>query len=241
MSLRDDVSVVLHQVRSPDNVGAVARVMANFGFGRLVLSEPATYAFSAAEKLAIKGEHVLEHMRVEKDLPSAIGDCVWAIGTTSRQVEDRRALNPLEAAEELRAQRQRGPVALVFGGEKRGLSDEELSHCQAVLRIATHDEQPSMNLSHAVAVVLFCCAGTAPVSLEQPVQPEGARLERVAELERKMQSVLLASGFANPQAPRHAVRELIDSLLRGQLHEREAQMWLAAFKSLERALTHRRE
>lgn len=237
MALRGQLTVVLHQIRSPDNLGAVARLMANFGFSRLVLSDPVTYAFSAAEKLAIRGERVLESLRLEKSLPDALADCVYACGTTSREVEGRQALSPEEAVQRLAARAALGPVALVFGGEKRGLSDDELARCQDLLVIPTQPAQPSMNLSQAVAVLLYLCVreDAAPEATAAPA-PEGARLGTVQALEARMREVLLSAGFLNPQAPQHVLGELVRCLLRAAPTQREVELWLAAFKQLERAM-----
>jgi tRNA/rRNA methyltransferase len=241
MGLPDGLTVVLHQIRSPDNLGAVARLMANFGFTRLVLSDPVTYAFTQAEKLAIRGERLLETMRVEKGLDGALADCVYACGTTSRQVEGRVALSPEQAARRLAEHSARGPFALVFGGEKRGLSDEELARCQDLLVIPTRADQPSMNLSQAVAVLLFLCSrqgAEAPEAGAPAAAGEGARLGTVKVLEGRMGDVLLQAGFLNPQAPEHVLGELLRSLLRSGLSQREAELWLTAFKQLERRLAN---
>jgi tRNA/rRNA methyltransferase len=239
MGLRDQLNVVLHQIRSPENLGAVARLMANFGCGQLVLSEPGTYAFSAAEKLAIRAERVLETLRLESTLAQAVGSCVYACGTTSRRVEGRVALTPEQAVERLARQAARGPVALVFGGEKRGLSDEELARCQDLLIIPTGSTQPSMNLSQAVAVMLYLCSRADAATLgEEGPKVDGVRLATAHALEERMKGVLLAAGFLNPQAPRHVLGELSRSLLRAELSQREAELWLAAFKQLERAIAH---
>ncbi len=237
MGLAEQLTVVLHQTRSPDNLGAVARVMANFGFSRLILSDPATYAFRGAERLAVKGEGVLEQMAVARDLPEALSQCVYAVGTTSRtQLKGRRELTPEEAVRRLGEESVRGRVALVLGGEQRGLSDEELAHCAEVLVIPTHEVQPSMNLAQAAAVLLYLCSreGAKPA---EPAAPEpGARMGTLGALGSRMQQVLLSAEFLNPQAPEHVLRELERTLLRARLTQREAELWLTAFKHLERAV-----
>lgn len=237
MPLGSQLTVVLHQTRSPDNLGAVARVMANFGFSRLVLSEPATYAFRGAERLAVKGEAVLAGMAVAPTLTEALAPCVWAVGTTGRTaLRGRVPLGPEEAVQKLAEQAARGPVALVFGGEKRGLSDDELALCQDVLVIPTDAAQPSMNLAQSAAVLLYLCRRAAlPARAESAPEP-GARLGTVEALRRLMDSTLLEAGFLNPQAPEHVRRELERSLLRGALTQREAELWLGAFKQLGRAM-----
>jgi tRNA/rRNA methyltransferase len=233
-----NLTVVLHQTRSPDNMGAVARVMANFGFSRLILSDPATYAFRGAERLAVKGDAVLEGMAVARDLPEALTDCVYAVGTTSRtQLEGRAALTPEEAVARLAEQGRRGRVALVLGSEQRGLSNEELAHCADVLVIPTDEVQPSMNLAQAAAVLLYLCSreGRAVGRAAAATEP-GAKLGTVHALGERMKEVLLEAQFLNPQAPEHILYELSRSLVRAQLTQREAELWLTAFKHLGRAV-----
>jgi len=237
MVLAGQLTVVLHQTRSPDNLGAVARVMANFGFSRLILSDPATYAFRGAERLAVKGEGVLEGMAVARDLPEALTDCVYAVGTTSRtQLRGRTSLTPEEAVHRLAQESARGRVALVLGGEQRGLSDEELAHCADVLVIPTSEVQPSMNLAQAAAVLLYLCGREGAQAPTSEAPEPGARMGTLNALGLRMQEVLLSAQFLNPQAPEHVLHELERTLLRARLSQREAELWLTAFKHLERAV-----
>jgi tRNA/rRNA methyltransferase len=235
------LTVVLHQTRSPDNLGAVARVMANFGFSRLILSDPATYSFRGAERLAVKSDTVLERMAVARELPEALKDCVYAVGTTSRtQLKGRVALTPEEAVRKLAEESARGRVALVFGGEQRGMSDEELARCTDVLVIPTSDVQPSMNLAQSAAVLLYLChrQGMEPTPAPKAaVEEPGARLGTLNALAARMREVLLRAEFLNPQAPEHVLNELELTLMRARLTQREAELWLTAFKHLGRAVT----
>jgi tRNA/rRNA methyltransferase len=230
------LTVVVHQIRSPDNLGALARLMANFGYHHLVLSQPRTYTFRAAEKLAVHAESRLEDLQLAPDLESALESCVFACGTTSRaEVKGRTILTPEEGVARLAAASARGRVALVFGGEKRGLSDAELALCHEVLAIPTRAEQPSMNIAQAAAVLLYLSSREAPAPVELP-EDAGARLATVHAVEDAAREVMLESGFLNPQAPSRVLHELSRSLVRGRLTQREAEMWLSAFEHLRRAL-----
>jgi tRNA/rRNA methyltransferase len=234
--------VVLHQVRSPDNLGAVARLMVNFGFSTLRVSDPVTYAFGDAKKMAVKGDAVLERMQMSRTLEEGLADVVYACGSTSRVLEGRPPpLSPEAAADRLAGHAARGPVALVLGGEQRGLSDDELALCQDYLVVPTRPEQPSMNLAQAAAVLLYLCArageqaaqaGQAAGTEEAP--PPGARGETLRALEDWMGQALRASEFLNPQAPEHVLGELWLTLARAGLSQREAEMWISAFKHLRR-------
>lgn len=230
-----NMCVVLHQVRSPDNLGAVARVMANFGCTRLVLSEPFTYAFRAAEKLAVKSQHVLDELHVAESLREALGGVVYACGTTSRkQVDGREVLTPEDAIRRLSGESTRGRVALVFGGERRGLSDSELAVCQDVLAIPTGEGQPSMNLAQAAAVLLYLASRVEGRSTDPAPAEDAAPLRLLHELEVEMKAALLGAGYLNPQAPDYVLRELLASLGRGQVSRREAELWIGAFRHLGR-------
>lgn len=224
--------VVVHQLRSPENLASIARSMANFGFTELILSDPQTHEFRAAGRMAVKADTVMDQFQVAQSLDEALSGVVYAVGSTSRtQLKRFTPLTPEQAVGRLATHAARGKVALVLGGEKRGLSDDELSRCQDVLVIPTPGPQPSMNLSHAATVLFYLCSRhEAPVPSETP----GAPLGLIKRLEAKMQEALLAAEFLNPQAPEHVLTELSRALVRGQLTEREAQVWLAAFEHLRR-------
>jgi tRNA/rRNA methyltransferase len=226
--------VVCHQLRSPENLGAIARVMANFGLTQLILSDPVTHDFRGVEKLGVKAEPVLERFAVAQTLGEALADVVYAVGTTSRKtLKRRRVLSPEEGVARLSEHAARGKVALVLGGEKRGLSDEELAQCHEVLAIPTVEAQPSMNVAQAAAVLLYLCV-RPDVPTAGPEEP-GADGALMARLEEKLKATLLACEFLNPQAPQHVLKELSRSLVRGRLTQREGQLWLGAFEHLLRA------
>ena len=224
--------VICHQLRSADNLGSIARVMANFGLEELILADPVTHDFRGAERLGVGADGVLAGLAVAPSLDEALGRVVYALGTTSRTALKRFvALSPEEGVERLALHAARGRVALVLGGEKRGLSDDELSRCHDVVAVPTLGPQPSMNVSHAAAVLLYLCTRqpTLPVA-----EPAGARLETVHALEAKLKEALLACEFLNPQAPEHVLRELSRTLVRGHLSQREAELWLSAFEHVRR-------
>ena len=208
--------------------------MANFGYSRLILSDPATHDFRGAQTLAVGAEGVLEKMAIARSLNEAMTGMVFAVGTTSReQLKRAHPLTPEEGIARLVEHAARGPVALVLGGEKRGLDDDELAQCQEVIVIPTRGAQPSMNLSQAAAVLLYLCA-RATVAPPPPHVAEGAKLKTVQALEEKMEAALLQCGFLNPQSPQHVLRELTRALVRGQLSQREAEIWLSAFEHVRR-------
>jgi tRNA/rRNA methyltransferase len=236
-TLLEGLTFVCHQLRSPHNLGAIARILSNFGFGRLRLSEKGNYELSEASKLGVGAEELLSKIQVFDTLGETLTDVVYACGSTSRfELRGRIPLSPEEAAQKLNHHAQRGPVALILGGEMRGLSDDDLSHCQDVLVIPTPGPQPSMNVANATSILAYLCAREGGVEPRTHALPEGARLGTVAALERELGGVLESTGFLNAQAPEYIRSELMRSLTRAQLTQREAELWLGAAAQLKRML-----
>src|ERR1700694_4025800 len=152
----DHLRVVLVATRNPLNIGAAARAMSNFGFPRLRLVTPYEPAFREARS-AVGASKVLASAEVYETVAEAVADCALVVGTTA--VRHRDLHHPLRrlkvGARLLRKHLAASPVALLFGSEKRGLSNEDLSHCHWLMRIPTCEENISMNLGQAVAVCLY--------------------------------------------------------------------------------------
>ena len=148
--------MVLVSTRNPLNIGAAARAMANFGFSRLCVVSPYDVAFREARS-AVGAAPLLEKAEEFASLADAVAECRLVVGTTS--VGHRELQHPLRRLEYgarlmLRAL-PAAPVALVFGSEKFGLSNEDLSHCHWLMRIPTVGQDLSMNLGQAVALCLY--------------------------------------------------------------------------------------
>jgi len=148
--------VVMVTTRNPLNLGAVARAMSNFGARELRAVQPFGKAWREARS-AVGASEVMAGAKEFATVAEAVADCTLVVGTTS--VGNRELKHPLrdlaEAAPLLRARARTGRVAMLFGSEKRGLSNEDLSYCHWLLRIPTREEHRSMNLGQAAAVVLY--------------------------------------------------------------------------------------
>ena len=153
-SHRDRISIVLVSPRNPLNIGAAARAMANFGFSRLAVVAPFEANWREA-KSAVGASDLLQNARNTEALADAIADCTLVVGTGS--IDHRKPEQPIIPLPELALLMQQefargGCIALVFGSEKRGLTQKNLAHCQILTVIPTDPQQPSMNLGQAVAV-----------------------------------------------------------------------------------------
>ncbi len=148
--------VVLVEPAGPINVGSVARLCVNFNVNELRLVSPkCDYLSKETKKMAVRGKKILEKANVYKDLNSALSDCSRIIATCGRKEHGEIPLNSNKDALlwALKSEREE-IIALVFGREDRGLSNEELLKANKVISLNTIENYPSLNLSHAVAIVL---------------------------------------------------------------------------------------
>lgn len=195
----DRLCVVLVGTRNPLNLGAAARAMSNFGCARLRAVNPYEIAFREARS-AVGAEAVLREAEEYTTVAQAVADCNLVVGTTAGSRRD--LIQPLrtlqEGAAELRRQMPSGRVALLFGSEKRGLSNPDISHCHWLMRIPTRAEHPSMNLGQAVAVCLYeLTREENPIaSIQAPKAASSGEIERITTL---LFQALSASGYVKPR------------------------------------------
>jgi tRNA/rRNA methyltransferase len=181
--------VVLVDVRNPLNIGAAARAMSNFGFPHLRLVNPYDIAFRDARS-AVGAAATLATAQVYKTVAEAVADCSLVVGTTAVGHRDlQHSLVRLEqGASDIRTHLATGNAALLFGSEKFGLSNQDMSHCHWLMHIPTRDEHASMNLGQAVAVCLYELMRD-PTALAQPGNGNPASS---ADIERITDTLLLA-------------------------------------------------
>jgi len=224
------VRVVLVAPRNPLNIGAAARAMSNFGVSELRLVNPYEVAFREANS-AVKAHAVLAAAREFATLAEAVADCALVVGTTSkghRLLE--HPLRRLEMGGRLIA-KSGGPVALLFGSEKFGLSNEDMSHCHWLLRIPTREAHESMNLGQAVAVCLYEIVRN-PKSKATPEPKRAAKMEDVERLTSLLEEVLEKSGYVNDRvagSTRMKIRRLIRRM---DLNAHDAEVWLGMLRQI---------
>jgi len=234
------VTLVLDKVHHPDNLGSVLRAMKNCGLKRLTLSDPQTRDFDRARVMALDASELLGSLQLVDSLPQAVGHATLVAGTTSRRLQDRPALWLREfVAQASRETDAGGEVVVVFGCEQRGLSDAELDACQVVVNIPASEEKSSINLAQAAMLVAHECylASLTPAApLPALSALPGARAETLRALSERMRQVMIEADFLNRQNPEAILTELSRTLERARLDQREAELWLTAFKHLARAM-----
>ncbi len=228
----DRLRVVLVSTRNPLNIGASARAMSNFGFRHLRVVKPYEPAFREARS-AVGATAVLANAEQFKSVADAVADCALVVGTTA--VRHRQLHHPLRRPEDgvrlIRKRLRSGRVALLFGSEKFGLSNEDLSHCHWLIRIPTREENISMNLGQAVAVCLYEIIRNA----KSPRAPEKLDLATAAEVERITTMLLDAlheSGFLDLRRVADSEQRIRRLVRRLHLPARDAVIWLGIFRQI---------
>jgi tRNA/rRNA methyltransferase len=228
----DNLRVVLVATRNPLNLGAAARAMSNFGFAHLRVVNPYEVAFREARS-AVGASAILASAEEYTTVADAVADCTLVVGTTAvRHRELHHTLRRLEYGTRLiRKQLVADRVALLFGSEKVGLTNEHLSHCHWLMRIPTREEHISMNLGQAVAVCLYELVRDAKVAqpAERIQRATASEAERISAV---LLEVLRASGYVQPDAAA-ATEEKVRRLVRRlNLQASDAEVLLGMLRQI---------
>jgi tRNA/rRNA methyltransferase/tRNA (cytidine32/uridine32-2'-O)-methyltransferase len=204
------VRVVLVGTQHPGNVGAAARAMKTMGLTDLALVAPRRFPHAEAEAMAAHADDLLEAAAVHADLRDAIAGCTRVVATTARPRSISVPVStPREWATRMAAgESAGGRVALVFGRERTGLTNQELELAQEIVVIPTGTDYASLNLAAAVQVLAYeLCAtvGNATVQVPQHVPVDAAELERFFV---HLETVLVRIRFLDPDNPRFLMRRL---------------------------------
>ena len=206
--------------------------MSNFGFQHLRLVSPWEPSYLGARS-AVGASQVLLQAEVFGHVAEAVADCSLVVGTSA--VGERELHHPLRMLEQgadlIRHNLAAAPVALLFGSEKFGLSNEDLSHCHWLMRIPTRDEHISMNLGQAVAICLHELARTAAsvLAVGEPTPASASEVERISLI---LFEALSSSGYVQASGEA-AVREKVRRLLRRlNLEKSDAEVWLGMMRQI---------
>jgi tRNA/rRNA methyltransferase len=247
----EKVRVVLHRPQNAENIGAAARALKNFGLRTLAVVGATDWAGlprcggaevraldvrERATRVARHAADLLDAATFHPDLRSAVANSTWVCGTTSRTLPGRPRFSPRELAAEVAVRSRLGEVALVFGEERRGLSDAELDLCQAVCTIPTSSEYDSMNLAQAVAVVAYEVGQGELAAVPGEGTGEPVRHRTLEALWERLGELLGDAGYLNPQNPEHILSDWRRLLARAEPTQREVELLLAAVRTLERKL-----
>ena len=237
----EHVRIVLVETSHPGNIGGAARAMKTMGLGQLWLVRPGRYPDPQAEWRAAGALDVLDQAVVVDSLDAAISDCTLVIGTSTRS---RRIPWPLLTAKEIgpriRGESTRRPIAVLFGRETSGLTNDELQRCNVHLQIPANPAYPSLNVAMAVQVVCYELYQSTLQSEDTPSAAawdrEPATVAAVDGLLEHLQGVLTRVDFLDPTNPGQVMARLRRLFTRLRPDDTEVAILRGALTEIERSL-----
>jgi tRNA/rRNA methyltransferase len=219
----DAISIILVRTRFPENIGAVARIMKNMGLCRLILVDGCSPLQMNAYKLASGAEDILERAEELPTLREAISGMEFVAGMTSRGGKERKPfLTPEELMKELIPLSAKNCAGIVFGSEREGLTNEELSLCHRFVKIPSMEAFPSLNLAQAAAVLCYELSKSSC-----PAPDHATHLARSDDIEgmfQHMEKTLIDMGFVEGRNPTRIMRVLRKLFGRTRLEDREVRI-----------------
>lgn len=233
---KERIGVVLHRPRSPENIGSSARAMWNMGLSRLLVVGPLCWDEAAMFRMATRqAMHVVRSMEIHDSLEAALSSFHVVVGTTARLGGLRGPLwTPWKAAQRIASLGPHDQVALVFGPEDRGLTNEELRLCQMIVRIPTSGFS-SLNLAQAVMVLCYELH-KAQEERTQVKESSRERLANVGELEAMyahLEETLLKLCVISPSNPRRSMMKVRQFLSRAKLRPQDVRMIRGLCRQIE--------
>jgi TrmH family RNA methyltransferase len=230
----ENLRIVLVRSRNPLNIGAAARAMSNFGAVHLRVVRPYEKAFREAVS-AVGAAPLLAKAEDYDSIADATRDCSLVIGTTAiGHRELQHELHTLEGAtKKIHQVLATGRVAILFGSEKTGLSNHDLSHCHFLLRIPTREEHRAMNLAQAVAIVVYEIShgGTIAKAMNK-LSSAAADMQSVNRIAETLLEALNLSGYVHRRSAATAEEKLRRMLRRFQLSSADAEVLLGMLRKI---------
>ncbi len=224
----EQIRIVLIGTTHPGNIGATARAMKTMGLTQLVLVAPAQYPDEQATTMASNAGDVLQQARVVETLDQALEGCELILGSSARtRYLDWSVLPPREAAQQAydycQGASQR-TVAILFGRERNGLTNEELQRCHAHIHIPANPDYSSLNLAAAVQLIGYelrlAWLAQQPVAPADPIATE----REMQQLYQHLEQALLQIDFINPKAPKQVMGRLKRLLQRARCEPEEVNI-----------------
>jgi len=202
----ENINIVLSHTSHPGNIGATARAMKTMGLSKLVLVNPKHFPSAEATVRASRADDVLQSAKVVDTLDEALADCHIIIGSSSRSRHlDMPVLTARELAEKLAQEYKQQEVALLFGTENSGLTNEEVSRCHYHVYIPANPQYSSLNLASAVQLISYelqiAYLGDSASQIEKDL-PTPVTAEQMEGYYEHLEQTLIQIGYHNPEHPK---------------------------------------
>lgn len=232
-----NIRVVLVGTSHPGNIGSTARAMKTMGLSNLYLAEPRVEPDGHSIALAAGASDILKHLVKVDSLAEAIADCSLVIATSARsRTLDWPMLEPREAGVRLATEALNGPVAIVFGRENHGLSNEELQQCTYHVAIPANPEYSSLNLAQAVQIICYETR-VAHLAQKEVAEEELTEYPLAADQERffaHLETTLLSTGFIIKNHPGQVMMKLRRLFSRARIESQEMNILRGILTSIEK-------
>lgn len=211
----DNIRIVLIQTSHPGNIGSAARAMKVMGLSDLCLVAPKRFPDAQATAMASGADDILQQAKIVENLPEAIADCQLVIGTSARS--SRYLQWPLRSARacgEYVAENCQQKIAIIFGRERTGLTNDELGYCHSLVHIPTNPDYSSLNVASAVQLIAYECSIHINATAKAVPQTNKNKSDALIDAEamerfyQHLETVLTEIRYLDPKNPKHLMRRL---------------------------------
>lgn len=234
------IRIVLVNTTHPGNIGATARAIKNMGLSQLYLVNPKMFPHAEATARASGADDVLAEAVVTDSLDDAINGCSLVIGTSARRRDIPWPMLQLrDAAKKIIYEAEHHPVAILFGQEQFGLTNDELERCHFLITIPCNPDYPSLNLAAAVQIVAYeiCMAIATDVGAQHAAPIDDlATADEMQKFYDHLQQMLIDIEFLNPQNPRKLMHRLIRLFNRARVEKRELNILRGILTGVQKKL-----
>jgi len=207
-----NIRIVLIQTSHPGNIGSAARAMKTMGLSDLYLVNPKSFPDDQAVTMSSNATDILDNAKLVDSVQDALVDCHLVLGTSARQERSLRwnVLEPRECGEQLVKQAQTGKVAVLFGRESSGLTNDELALCHHLVHIPTNSDYSSLNLASAVQILSYECrvASQSNKAMTKDEYVEVVTADAMEGYYKHLETAMIEAEFLDPENPKHLMTRL---------------------------------
>lgn len=233
-----NIRIVLINTSHPGNIGSTARAMKTMGLSDLYLVSPALFPHKKAQEMASNAAEIVEKAVVVNTLEEAIKDCQLVVGASARTRKiPWPVLSARELGEKIGQESTQAKIAILFGNEQSGLTNEELHQCHYHVHIPSNPEYNSLNIAAAVQVIAYeCRVACLKENVSSSWDYELANAEAMEGLYQHLEKVMIEIDFLNPQAPRQLMTRLRRLFNRARLDVMEMNILRGILGAVEKKL-----
>jgi tRNA/rRNA methyltransferase len=230
-----NINIILNKTINPGNIGSTARAMKNMGLSRLCLVEPQCGVDDDAYRMATHGKDILNNLKIFDSITDAAADSTYLFGTTARNRKSRDTISPSLMSGKISDLVTTNIIAILFGPEDFGLTNNELELCNEVIVIPTADDASSINISQAVLIIcyeIFKGFQKMDTFKTKPEKSDLAPINKVEDMYAHMQKALIDIDYLDPQNPEHFMGNFRRIFNRAGLTSEEVQIIRGIFRKL---------